>query len=291
MQLVLHAGAHFTEEERLMKCLLRNKDTFRDRGAVVPGPGKYRELLRDTVVAMGEAGLAEDARDVVLDAILDNEVADRVLLSHPHFFSWPRAAIRRGVIYPHAPQRMAHLATIFREDDIELFMAICNPATFIPACFEKNPRDDLADFLGGVDPRELRWSETFLRIRQAAPEVTITAWCNEDAPFLWSQIIREMGGLEHGAPVVGGFDLFGDIMSPDGMTRFDKYLQSKPGMTEIHTRRVMAAFLDKFALDDAIETELDLPGWTAELVQELTELYEEDVGAISRIPGVEMVML
>lgn len=291
MQLVLHAGAHFTEEERLMKCLLRNKDTFREHGAVVPGPGKYRNILRETVVAMQEAGLAPDAGEVLLDAILDNEVADRVLLSHPHFFSWPRAAIRRGIIYPHAPQRIAHLATIFRGEEIELFTAICNPATFVPACFDKNPRDDLEEFLGGIDPRELRWSDTFSRIRQAAPEVTITVWCNEDAPFLWSQIIREMGGLEHGKPVVGGFDLFGDIMSKEGMARFATYLKSKPDMTEIHIRRVMAAFLDKFALDEAIEAELDVPGWTEDLVEELTEIYEEDVVTISRIPGVDMVTL
>lgn len=291
MQLVLHAGAHFTEAERLMKCLLRNKEAFRDRGVVVPGPGRYRGLLRDTVAAMGETGVVHDARDLLLEAILDNEIADRVLLSHPHFFSWPRAAVRGGMLYPLAAERMAHLASIFRDDDIELFVTICNPASFIPASFEKNPRNDFMDFLDGTDPRDLRWSDTFAEIRQAAPEVPVTVWCNEDAPFLWSQVIREMAGMEHGEPVVGGFDLFGDIMSKEGMARFAAYLKSKPEMTEIHVRRVMAAFLDKFARDDAIETELDIPGWTDVFVEELTELYDEDVVAIGRIPGVELISL
>ena len=64
MQLVLHAGAHFTEEDRLLRCLLNNKGDFSKRGVAVPGPGKYRSLLRDTIAAMVDAPPAPDARDV-----------------------------------------------------------------------------------------------------------------------------------------------------------------------------------------------------------------------------------
>ena len=59
-----------------------------------------------------------------------------------------------------------------------------------------------------------------------------------------------------------------------------------PVMSEMQKRRVMAAFLDKFALDEALEEEIDIPGWTADLVDEITELYEEDVFEMQRIPGV-----
>lgn len=289
MQLVFHTGAHFTEEERLMKCLLRNKERFRERGVSVPGPGKYRKLLRETMGPMVQSAVAADAREVLLDAILDDENADRVLLSNAHFFGAPRAAVRKGLLYPNAAQRMAHLVEIFGNDDLELFMAVRNPATFLPICFKKSPREDMPDFMGGVDPRAVRWSDTFRRIREAAPEVPITVWCNEDAPLLWSQIIREIGGLEHGEMVIGGFDLFGDIMSKEGMARFVAYLKSKSTMTEIQIRRVMVAFLEKFAIEEKVEEEIDMPGWTEELVHELTEIYDEDVFAIERIPGVQLI--
>ena len=289
MQLVFHTGAHFTEEERLMKCLLRNKERFRERGVSVPGPGKYRKLLRETMGPMVQSAVAADAREVLLDAILDDENADRVLLSNAHFFGAPRAAVRKGLLYPNAAQRMAHLVEIFGNDDLELFMAVRNPATFLPICFKKSPREDMPDFMGGVDPRAVRWSDTFRLIREAAPEVPITVWCNEDAPLLWSQIIREIGGLEHGEMVIGGFDLFGDIMSKEGMARFVAYLKSKSAMTEIQIRRVMVAFLEKFAIEEKVEEEIDMPGWTEELVHELTEIYDEDVFAIERIPGVQLI--
>lgn len=46
MQLAIHTSAHFAEEEKLMKCLLRNKDNFSKKGVAVPGPGKYRRLIK-----------------------------------------------------------------------------------------------------------------------------------------------------------------------------------------------------------------------------------------------------
>ena len=43
------------------------------------------------------------------------------------------------------------------------------------------------------------------------------------------------------------------------------------------------------ALEDEIIEELDLPGWTDQLVGELTDIYEEDVLDISRMPGVQLI--
>ena len=60
-------------------------------------------------------------------------------------------------------------------------------------------------------------------------------------------------------------------------------------MTEIQKRRVIAAFLDKYALDDAIEEEVDLPGWSQDLMRQMTETYEEDIFRINRISGVDLV--
>ena len=44
-------------------------------------------------------------------------------------------------------------------------------------------------------------------------------------------------------------------MSKEGMQRFAAYLKSHPDMTEIQKRRVISAFLDKFALEEEIEEE------------------------------------
>jgi hypothetical protein len=60
-------------------------------------------------------------------------------------------------------------------------------------------------------------------------------------------------------------------------------------MTEIQRRRVIAAFLDKYALPDQIEDSVDVPGWTPALIAELTEIYDEDVFQLSAIHAVQMI--
>ena len=105
MQLVLHTGVHFTEDERLLKCLLRNQDDFAKTGVKVPGPSTYRNLFRDTLNAMHKAEPSEVARDVLLDAILDEDAASRVILSDANFFRSPATALQEGVLYPAAAVR------------------------------------------------------------------------------------------------------------------------------------------------------------------------------------------
>jgi len=289
MQVIFHTGAHCTDEERLLKCLLRNKDFFAKRGVSVPGPGRYRSLLKDAFEAMETAAPAADARDVLIDAILDDEVADRVILSNSHFFGSQQFSLGNGVLYPDATARMAQLQLLFPFEQNEMFMALRNPATFLPAIRGEVSNRRFREMKGDTDPRELRWSETIVRIREAAPNVPLTIWCNEDTPLIWAQVIRELAGLEHGDKITGGFDVLNSIMSKEGTKRFDAYLQEHPDMSEAQQRRVIAAFLDKFALEDEVEEELDLPGWTDELVDELTEIYDEDVLAIQRIPGVQLI--
>ena len=289
MQVIFHTGAHHTDDERLLKCLLRNKEDFAKVGVSVPGPGKYRTLLKEAFKALQTNDPAPEARDVLIDAILDDEMADRLILSNAHFFGSQRHSIVGGVLYPEAPQRIANLRRLFEFDQIEMFMAIRNPATFLPAVLGKAPDRKIREAMGDRDPREFRWSDLLLRIREAAADIPITVWCNEDTPLIWAQIVRELAGLEHGEKIVGGFDLLSEIMSKEGMKRFRAYLHEHKGMSEMQKRRVIAAFLDKFALDDVVEEELDLAGWTDELVEEMTDIYDEDVLNIQRIPGVQVI--
>lgn len=289
MQIAIHTGAHFTEEERLMKCLLRNKAGFSKSGIAVPGPGKYRKLLKQTLEALKTTKPADGARDVLLDAILDEETADRLILSNAHFFNAPRASMHNGTLYPAAPERMQQLRSLYPQDEIEIFMALRNPATLLPAMFDHSPKPTMESYLGVSNPCEIRWSDTLWAIRNAVPDISITVWCSEDSPLLWAQILREIAGLEPSQEISGEFDLLQDIMSGEGMKRLEAYLQTHPDMTEMQKRRVISAFLDKFALDEEIEEELNVAEWTDDLMDEMTEIYDEDMLEVQRIPGVNLI--
>lgn len=287
MQLTLHTGVHFAEDERMLKCLLRNAEAFSARGVAVPGPGKYRGLLRDTLNAMTTGEADEHARDILLDAILDDNTAKRLILSDANFFRIPSFAMVDGVLYPSAPTRMARMAQLFARDKIEIFMAIRNPAAFLPVLYGKAQQPER--FWGNKLPQEVLWSDMITALRAAVPDIPITIWCNEDAPMMWAQIIREMAGLPENEKIIGGFDLLSSIMSPQGMAQFRAHLKEHPNLSEAQKREVMERFLEKHVLLDKVEQEVDMPGWTHELVHQLTEIYEDDLYEIQQIPNLRFI--
>ncbi|MFC3613569.1 hypothetical protein ACFORG_07335 [Lutimaribacter marinistellae] len=289
MQLVFHTGAHATDEDRLLKTLLRNADDLSALGAAIPRPVRYRGLMKKTFAALEEGEPNPDGRDVLLDAFIGDQSVDRVILSHFDFFGTSWSAIRDGMFYPLAAPRMAQLASIFAFDEVEMFMAIRNPASFVPVILSRLSTEHRDQILRTTDIGALRWSDLIHRIREEAPQVRLTIWCNEDTPLIWGEVVRELAGLDHGEKIKGGFALLAEIMSQEGMSRFRTYLHEHPELTEMQKRRVISAFLDKYAIDEALEEELDLPGWTEDHIEALTEIYDDDVLEIQRIPGVSFI--
>ncbi|WP_420860656.1 hypothetical protein [Algirhabdus cladophorae] len=286
MQIALHLGLHNTDKDRLLKCILKNGDALQAQNIAAPGPSRYRRVLRETIQGLDGQLPNPGARDVMLDAICDTDRPDRLVMAFENFICVQNRVFENAAVYGPAEEKLIGLRNLFPLDEIELFVGLRDPATYIPALFNTVDETDFATFLHGVDPMTLRWSTLLHRIRAVLPDAALTVWCNEDTPLIWSQLIREISGLQDEAKLSGGFDLLAEIMSGEGMKRLRSYLGSHPPQTEVQKRRIIAAFLDKFALDDAIEEELDVPGWTDDYVEQLTQNYDDDVYEISRIPGV-----
>ncbi|MDE4140977.1 MULTISPECIES: hypothetical protein [Rhodobacterales] len=289
MQVILHVGAHGTEEDRLLKTLLNNKEAAAKRGVAIPGPGKYRYLLKDCMGALLTGTPAPDSGEVLWDSILEQEHADRVILSNPHFFGSQRQALEGHNFYPEAEMRMGALARLFPEDQLEIHMGLRDPGSLLPTLLADASPQRVDQVLQSSDPVALRWSNLLLRLRTAVPDVPITVWCYEDMPLIWAQILRQMMGFNSEERISGGMDLLSSIMSTEGMKRLRAYLHEHRDMTEAHKQRVIAAFLGKYAIDEAIEEEIDLPGWTEDLMDTLSDLYEEDLEQIAQIPGVTLL--
>lgn len=289
MQVVLHAGAHMTDEDRLSACLIKNRALLSENGTEIPNPGRYRKAIRILLRTAAREGITADARDTVMQSAKLTHEPERLILSGPSFFGTPKMAAGGAELYSSAEPRLGYFGQIFPNDQIELFIGIRNPATFLPATFDMTGFETMTEYLRGGDPMSIRWSHLIERLHAAFPDIPLTVWCNEDTPLIWSQVMREMAGLDPTVALDGEFALIEEIMTAPGLERFRSYVGSHPNMTEIQKRRVIAAFLDKFADDDAIEEELDIPGWTEELIDHMTELYDEDVYAIQRIPGVNLI--
>lgn len=290
MELIFHTGVPFTDGGRLMKCLLRNKDAFSQRGVSVPGPSTYRDLLAQTLEAFGDSPLPEDAGTILLDSILDDEKAQRVIMSTPRLFGMPNAVVGDGFLLPQAARGAALLQRLFEQEDVHVYMGLCNPARFMSIAFEQSRAPSFSDLVSGIAPQEYSWLDTIDVIREVAPDVKLTLWCHEDTPLLWGEIVRTLAGLESRAKISGGFDMLASVISREGMQSYRAYLKQNPTMTDEHLRQVTGAFLAKYALPEETEDEITIPGWSDSLTAEITEIYDQDIEELSQMEDVRLLL-
>ncbi|MGR3570734.1 hypothetical protein [Brevirhabdus sp.] len=289
MKIAFHLGAHDTDDDQLLKCLLRNIGPLSEQGIIVPGPSRYRPIIRETLKALGGAEATPDVTEVVLDSVMDVDDARRLILSNENFICVPQRVLTDGALYPNAGEKSRRLANIFPGYDIEFYLAIRDPATFVPANHRRMKGMPETEYLALFDPMALRWSDVVAQISEANPDARITVWCNEDTPLIWPEVLRAVAGHDEGLQLNGVNNLVQSLMTKDGSKRLEKYLAEHPPANPIQRRRVVAAFLEKFGMDDQLEEELDMPGWTEDYVAALTQLYEEDMHRIVRIPGVTLI--
>ncbi len=293
MRIVYHLGAICTDEERLLRCLLKNRGKLAEQGIVVPGPNRYRSLLRETVISLKGQAATRDTQALVLDQIMDEDTAERLILSWDSFLSLAPWVLEGG-LYKAAAERVRAFSQVFPEIEAEFHLAIRNPATFLPALFAKLTADKkriktYEKFIGNLDIFDLRWSDVIAQVLALNPDVPLTIWCDEDTPLIWPEVLQAVSG--HGPDILleDRDDLLGQIMSPEGLERLNSYLAGHPTPTPELRRKVVSAFLDKFALTDRIEMEVELPGWSEQTVADLTAEYDQDVARIMAMPGVTFI--
>lgn len=288
MRIVYHLGAHFTDEERLLKCLGRNRDLLASHSIVVPNPKRYRSLLRETAIRLKGAAASVDDQALILEQIMEEDRADRLILSWESFMSLP-AWVLKDKLYPSAGERTRAFTQIFPQIEAEFHLGLRNPATFLPLLYERLKPASYAEFLAGADPFALRWSDVVEQILDANPDAPLTLWCDEDTPLTWPEVLRAVSGLPDDCVIEGEDDLLASLMSGEGLTRTNAYIASHPPQTVLQRRKIVSAFLDKFALPERIEMEFEMPGWTEDVVDELTELYEEDIARIAAMDEVTLL--
>ncbi|MCU0825867.1 MAG: hypothetical protein MUE52_00305 [Tabrizicola sp.] len=288
MRIVYHLGVHCTDEDRLVRCLLKNRGVLAQQGIAVPSPNRYRRLLRSTLEDLKGSAASTETQALVLDQIMDEDEAERLILSWDSFLSFPPWALQ-GTLYNVAGERARGFTQIFPDIEAEFHLAIRNPATFLPALQQlinvKSPKD----ILSAVDPMSLRWSEMVRQLQRHNPGVPITLWCDEETPLIWPEVLQAVSGHAPGTELIDTDELLAMIMNDIGLSRMKAYCIEHPPQSIAQRRRIVTAFLEKFARPEKVEVEVPIPGWTDEYVAELTDAYLADVERIRRMPGVTLI--
>lgn len=286
---VYHLGFYCTDEGMLIRSLMKNGGDLNKEKIILPRPRRYRKLLSEVTSKYRGNPMPEDEQQELFDKILMGYPAERVIFGNEEFLCPPGKVFEHERLYGKLSYRSTRLRYLFPENPCEFFLAIRNPATFVPAAMVRAKTTNYEGFTRGVDPRHMRWSDVIESLQEANPDCPITVWCNEDTPLIWPTILRELSDASPELKLDGELDVLRSIMTEDGFKRMETYLASHEPPNEIQRRRVFAAFLDKFAIEDELEEDIDLPGWTPDFVDEITARYDDDVYKIERMSGVNFI--
>lgn len=288
MQVIYHIGAHCTDEGRILKALLKNRGTLVERGVAVPSPAQFRPVLRRAMQSLSGGLLGQDAGQMIIEDLLDGTPANRLIFSHDFLMSIPMHSIGEEGLYANAPRNVAALSRVFEAGRCEFHIALRNPATLVPALVGMQRGQSYRDVMGAAHPLEMRWRPVIERIFERVPDARLVLWCDEDLPFVWPEVLHRMTGLDPAVALEGESDFLATLLTAEGLAVLESSLKAAPRDTGTR-RAITAALLETHLRQGADEEEIDLPGWTQTLVDQITGAYAEDVAAIADHPQVEFL--
>lgn len=280
MHIAMHIGAHCTGSDLVVRSLRRNLDRITPLRIAVPETETYHALLRDAVNGIQGEPMPEGAEDALLGSILRGTDADRLILSNASFVCVPDRAIEDGALYP-LMHKARWLRDLFPSHDVSFHICLRDMATFLPALFRAQTKHkEFGRFLGGADLATLRWSEPISDLLDTCPGCNVSVWCYEDSPLIWEEVMRSVGGIGEDVALHGMFDMAAQVMERSGMARLRAYVGKRPPRTRALRQKVTAAFIDAFAIEEAMHEDRPVPSWDADLCARLTRIYETDLADI-----------
>lgn len=289
MEIALHLGVHCTDQDQLVRCLMRNRAPLLAQGIAVPGPGSYRQQLRQLAMEMRDRDTSAATQEALLDGILEADEVRRVVFSVPNQLAMARWAVTGDRLYPAAGERLALTRRLFPDARVEVFLALRNPATLLPALAAGDSTGVLAAELAGVDAAALRWSAMLADMVRQAPGVPITVWCDEDTPLLWPEVLRAVSGHAAGLVLEGWLAWYWPLVTPQAHEAMRRWFQTNPPADDATRKRMLSALLARLARPEATEPDPPLPGWDADMVESLSEAYQADLDLVASIPGVRLL--
>ena len=290
MRMAFHVGVHCTDGDRLLKTLLKNRDLLLRHRTEVVTPNRHRGLFEDALMSLKGGRASPDMVEIMLDAILESENPERAIFSSPTFMGAPGRVVGRDGLYPQIGMRAAALAGLFPDAQTEFFVAIRNPATLLSDLMPIFTGGDYHTLMQGRQPLDLRWREAIQRLIAAVPGRRIVIWCHEDVPLIWPEVLRLIADLPEDAPLSGGLLYIEELLGAAGMQKLQAELAGRDVLTISQRRELCGQMLQAHALTDVLDQNVVLPGWSQDLVDQVTQNYRADVAEIAVLPGVEFIL-
>lgn len=290
MKLAFHIGVHGTDDGRLLNCLLNNSDLLLEKGREIVPSERHNEFLGQTLMQLQGGTATDEMEALLLDSLLVTDKPSRAVLSGSSLLGAVGRIVGANGFYWQIGTRAASLVNLFPNHDVEIFAAVRNPATLLSDMLPHFSGGGYAEFMRGLRPEDIRWNQPARQLVQAVQGRRVVLWCHEDAPLLWPEILRLIVDLDAETPLKGSMQYMEELLDAESVKALRETLGAQDHLSIASRRSICARFLHKHASPDALEQEIDLPDWTQDLVDRMTEDYYRDIAEITALPGVEFIM-
>jgi hypothetical protein len=303
-------GGHSTDADKLYGALLQRESALAERGIRLTRPRQLRRALDAAIRANREDAKPEEGSANLLDHLggsTADDAAGEMILFGETLLGAPAQAIRGKLIYPFIAARCRQLCQAVDGHEPVFVLTLRNPATFLPTLARSVSPDDVPAFLAEIEPTALHWLHTLRRLRSQIPEVPVIAWCHEDTPVLWPDLVDWLLGVaDRPSEVPAGSEAeaaaAAEAEAETGWTAYLRTLLTEDGVRQIETalsdpalrdraarQRAVAAAIGAHGRPDAIDMDLSDTGWTQAQIDRLTKNYHADLEQIAGVDGVTLL--
>lgn len=287
MELRLFIGAHLTGLEHMRAQLEANRPLLEQAGTLLPDRATAGQALSNALKAIRKKKATPQTGPNMIEHLTGGAECVRVLVIDPDISGSMLRPTKNGVFYPRGSATVAHLARQLEGvADIRLYFATRNPATMFPASYAASlkfqPKVSFEDYVRGVDPYSLRWSEYLERIQVGERALPVTTWSWEDYPRQWRECAQAFAGLPNKEELEDCGATFPPEISVAGALRLHALLAEAPERSGEEFDALFERVSEEFPASAGIAHE-DI--WPEELVRGLSEAYDDDLYYIDRMEG------
>ncbi len=277
-------------QEHLGHQLEANRDLLEAHGILLPTEEAMEAAVWPAIRALRKSTADENTLPTMIEKLTGGKPYKKVLILRPSISGSPLRPIKDDIIYPRGSATIAHLIRLIGQDELRLFCALRNPASFLPSCYnvayQNDPNLSLQEFVTVSDPFALRWSEYLHRVQGREAGVPLNVWTFEDYPYIWRSVAQSLAGLPNKEDLVAADVPFDQGMSLKGIGLMQEYLKKHPAETASKRNQVAQKFEERFP---PIAREVIPDLWPEDLVGALSDSYDDDLYYIERMDNVRMI--
>ncbi len=290
MDINLYIGAHNTSTDTVISILENNDSLLSEQRIHFASSKLALQHLAAAQKALVDGASLESVQHKLLSALTNGKDVDRLVIISPNILGTATRPFGKEVFYPRTSGLVQQLQSIFKELNLKLFFSIRNPADFIPLCYSESllgaSFGSFENFTQEVDLPALRWSSLLHRLQGKQDDAHVIVWRHEDYPRMWRDVIQMLTGVSNSQVLTGPSEVPASNLSLNGARLFNRYMEEHPPRTKEDFANTKVAFTQKFpeTSDPVADTY-----WDTDMIQTLSENYEDDWYYIERMDGIETI--